>query len=309
MKKVLIIGGDGYIGSFLKSELPFVISSTDIGWFNESDSSTKMDYHNLEIDYLHEFDSIILLAGHSSVKMCEGDIKSAFNNNVSNFIVLIEKLKKINKRIKLIYASSSSVYGLTGNKIVDESFRNFVPLNNYDITKHIIDLYSEFSGIEYYGLRFGTVNGFSPIMRTDIMINSMVTSAIINGHIDLYVKETMRPILGIKDLCNSIIKIVNEENDLRGIYNLCSFNSNSEEIAYTVSKIMNKPVIEREPPEKITNSKLQTKNYNFSIDPSKFEKNFDFKFKETILTITDSIVNNFETIKLTKRDFPKNYEL
>jgi len=306
--KILIIGGDGYIGSYLNQNLPYEITSIDIGWFNEK-YSIICDYNSLSEEFISKFDTIILLAAHSSVKMCEGDYTYAFNNNVINFINLLNKIKNINKRIKLIYASSSSVYGATGKNIVDETYLSFIPHNNYDITKHVSDLYAEFSGIEYYGLRFGTVNGYSPVMRTDIMINSMVTSAILNNKIDLYVKDTLRPILGIKDLTSAIIKIIEETKDLRGIYNLASFNSTSEKIAYSVSEIINKPVNEKEVGDVIFNSKLQTKNYNFSINCEKFMKNFNFTFKETITTITKSIVENFDSIVLTKRDNIKKYEL
>jgi nucleoside-diphosphate-sugar epimerase len=306
--KILIIGGDGYIGSYLNQNLPYEITSIDIGWFNEK-YSIICDYNSLSEEFISKFDTVILLAAHSSVKMCEGDYTYAFNNNVINFINLLNKIKNINKRIKLIYASSSSVYGATGENIVDETYLSFIPHNNYDITKHVSDLYAEFSGVEYYGLRFGTVNGYSPVMRTDIMINSMVTSAILNNKIDLYVKDTLRPILGIKDLTSAIIKIIEETKDLRGIYNLASFNSTSEKIAYSVSEIINKPVNEKEVGDVIFNSKLQTKNYNFSINCEKFMKNFNFTFKETITTITKSIVENFDSIVLTKRDNIKKYEL
>jgi nucleoside-diphosphate-sugar epimerase len=306
--KILIIGGDGYIGSYLNQNLPYEITSIDIGWFNEK-YSIICDYNSLSEEFISKFDTVILLAAHSSVKMCEGDYTYAFNNNVINFINLLNKIKNINKRIKLIYASSSSVYGATGENIVDETYLSFIPHNNYDITKHVSDLYAEFSGIEYYGLRFGTVNGYSPVMRTDIMINSMVTSAILNNKIDLYVKDTLRPILGIKDLTSAIVKIIEETKDLRGIYNLASFNSTSEKIAYSVSEIINKPVNEKEAGDVIFNSKLQTKNYNFSINCEKFMKNFNFTFKETITTITKSIVENFDSIVLTKRDNIKKYEL
>jgi nucleoside-diphosphate-sugar epimerase len=306
--KILIIGGDGYIGSYLNQNLPYEITSIDIGWFNEK-YSIICDYNSLSEEFISKFDTVILLAAHSSVKMCEGDYTYAFNNNVINFINLLNKIKNINKRIKLIYASSSSVYGATGENIVDETYLSFIPHNNYDITKHVSDLYAEFSGVEYYGLRFGTVNGYSPLMRTDIMINSMVTSAILNNKIDLYVKDTLRPILGIKDLTSAIIKIIEEIKDLRGIYNLASFNSTSEKIAYSVSEIINKPVNEKEVGDVIFNSKLQTKNYNFSINCEKFMKNFNFTFKETITTITKSIVENFDSIVLTKRDNIKKYEL
>jgi nucleoside-diphosphate-sugar epimerase len=308
MKKILLIGGSGYIGSYLKQKLPYTITSVDIEWFNNNES-IKIDFNDLEESKIVQYDVVILLAGHSSVKMCLDDYTNAFNNNVVNFINILKKIEKINKRIKFIYASSSSVYGKTGNLIVDETYKSFIPYNNYDITKHIIDIYAEFSSVEYYGLRFGTVNGYSPIMRSDVMINSMTSSALKNKKIELYVKDTLRPILGIKDLASAIIRIIEETKDLRGHYNLASFNSTSEKIAIGVSKITGVEIIEMNTENKNPTNKLESKNYNFSINCDKFIKNFDFKFEETIETITKSIVDNFDNIVLTRRDEIINYEL
>ena len=307
-KKILIIGGSGYIGSFLKQKLPYELSSVDVEWFDKNDS-IKADFNSLSETYISEHDVVILLAGHSSVKMCQGDYLNAFNNNVVNFLKLLNKIKSIEKRIKFIYASSSSVYGMTGDLIVDENYKSFVPYNNYDITKHMIDVYSEFSEVEYYGLRFGTVNGYSPIMRSDVMINSMTTSALNTKKIDLYVKDTLRPILGINDLSSAIIKIIEEPKDLRGHYNLASFNSTSEKIAMGVSKITGAKIVEMEVMDKVPTNKLESKNYNFSINCDKFMTNFNFKFEDTIESITKSIIDNFDDITLTRRDNIINYEL
>jgi nucleoside-diphosphate-sugar epimerase len=306
MKKILLIGGSGYIGSSLKENLPYDITSIDIEWFNDN-KSIQIDFNDLEESEISKYDVVILMAGHSSVKMCLGDYTNAFNNNVVNFLNLLKKIEKINKRIKLIYASSSSVYGKTGDLIVDETYKSFIPYNNYDITKHIIDIYAEFSNVEYYGLRFGTVNGYSPIMRSDVMINSMTSSALKNKKIELYVKDTLRPILGIKDLTSAIIKIIEESKDLRGHYNLASFNSTSEKIAIGVSKITGIEVIEMNTTNENPTNKLESKNYNFSINCDKFIKNYNFKFEESIETITRSIVDNFDKITLTRRDEIINY--
>ena len=45
------------------------------------------------------------------------------------------------------------------------------------------------------------------------MINAMVNSAMNDGHIKLYIKDTMRPILGINDLCGAVKTIVNSDED------------------------------------------------------------------------------------------------
>ena len=150
--KVLLIGGNGYIGNRLYKDLSneYDITSVDLCWFNEPIiPNYKIDFNDLDESFLSIFDSIILLAGHSSVKMCEGNIQSAYKNNITNFVNLFSKLKP---HQKIIYASSSSVYGDVGEKVVNETYNNFVAHNHYDITKHVIDLYSQKFDVKYYGL-------------------------------------------------------------------------------------------------------------------------------------------------------------
>ena len=253
----------------------------------------------MDNEFYSKYDNIILLAGHSSVKMAEGESTSCFKNNVVNFIELSEKL---NNKQKFIYASSSSVYGSVGGKTVSEKYYGFKPYNNYDISKHCIDLYAEKSDLQYYGLRFGTVCGYSPVMRADIMINAMTNSALRDGEIKLYIKDIMRPILGIEDLCRAIKTIIECDEDKRGLYNLASFNKTAEQIAYEVSDVLKIKVVEYDAdPTQIKNTKLQTKTYNFSISTRKFCREFNFKFNETVESITKGIVDNWDEIIKTDR--------
>lgn len=306
MKNILLIGSEGYIGSqfFNIFKEVYNITKIDLGWF--SNNKSTIDYKYLGEEYLCKFDVVILLAGHSSVKMCDTDMTSSFSNNVSNFVNLLSKIKN---NQKFIYASSSSVYGNTNYKTVDESYNFFEPNNYYDLTKHIIDLYATQSGKNFYGLRFGTVNGWSPNLRTDVMINSMVYSAKKNNHIKLYTKEIMRPILGIDDLCSALQRIIDTEDSIPGIYNLASFNSTSEQIANGVSVVLNVPVIQYDAAtiESITNVKLQTKAYNFAIDSSKFIKNFNFTFKDSIESITKGLVDGFDNCLKSTRNGVVSY--
>ncbi len=301
MKRTLIIGSGGYIGSRLMKEMQ--ATGVDINWFKKG--RKDVDFKDLTRDYYSEFDNIILLAGHSSVKMSEGGLNSCFNNNVRNFIDLIEKLDKQ----KLIYASSSSVYGSVGGKTVNEKYFGFEPYNQYDISKHTADLYAQKSDVEYYALRFGTVNGYSPFLRSDVMINAMVNSAINDGHIKLYIKDTMRPILGINDLCESIRYILASDEDKRGLYNLASFNKTAEQIAYEVANVMGVQVHEFEAdPTQIKNTKSQTKAYNFSISTLKFRREFGFKFKDTVESLATELKDRWNDMKKTDRSKVINYE-
>ena len=164
--KTLIIGSEGYIGSALMRfftcfSVGDTVDGLDICWFGQQQQSTiKKDYKDLTEKELEEYDEIFLLAGHSSVPMCSGGLDKVLANNLYNFTNLLSKLERLSKKIKLIYASSSSVYGSTGSTPARENEINFSPHNNYDIVKYMADLAAQRYDVEYYGLRFGTVNGF-----------------------------------------------------------------------------------------------------------------------------------------------------
>jgi len=107
MKKTLIIGGCGYIGSrlfnFLKRK-DYDVTSLDLELFgNPNIPNTKANYDVLTKEDIARFDNVILLAGHSSVKMCESNMIGCFRNNVQYFV---ELLSKISENQKFIYASS-----------------------------------------------------------------------------------------------------------------------------------------------------------------------------------------------------------
>jgi nucleoside-diphosphate-sugar epimerase len=298
MNNILLIGGNGYIGSAISERIKC----------HSIDLSIGIDYRNLPIEFFERYESIILLAGNSSVASCSNNQLSAFKNNVDNFAILLDKLERTKDKPKLIYASSSSVYGCVGGGVLTENHTDFVPHNTYDITKHFIDIMAIDSNVEYYGLRFGTVCGYSPTLRTDVMINSMVYSAKTNGHIKLYVKDINRPILGINDLIDAVSTITNEKEDKRGIYNLASFNSTAEEIANAVADICNVPIVELETPSLVTNAKAQTVTYDFAISSEKFINEFSFEFKEDVYSITNSLLDNWEKMSKVNRNKNITYE-
>ena len=309
-KKVLIIGGCGYIGTRLYNHLKeeYDVSTIDTEWFGNfcNPDNLNKDMNSINDGDLIDKSVVILLAGHSSVKMCENNMMSTLRNNVVNFA---ELLGKIDDEQLFIYASSSSVYGDTGARVVDESYSKFKPNNFYDLSKHEIDSYAESSSKTYFGLRFGTVNGYSPNLRNDIMINAMTYNAIENKKIFCFNPEVNRPILGIYDLCRAVKTIIEKGNESnKGMYNLASFNSNAKDIASGVAKVTGAElVISDKPPEIITNVKLQAKAYDFLINPEKFEKEFDFEFEETVESITKSLVDNYNAMNMGNRSDARIY--
>jgi len=292
--KVLIIGGCGYAGSAIDKHLSnkHEITNVDLEWFGNYSNSinVNVDFNNLTEKFLDSFNVVILTAGHSSVKMCDHDLASSFNNNVRNFVNLTNKLKDQ----KFIYASSASVYGNTSASEIAEDNVNFSPINYYDMTKLHIDHIMQLSNLDYYGLRFGTVNGPAPNIRTDVMINAMVNTAMQKGEIHVFNKDTRRSILGINDLCRAIETIIDSNKKAnRGVYNIASFTNTAGEIAEAVGRIAGVSVIDKDPPAVIFNEKLQNKTYDFGISTTKFENTFNFKFTDTLDSITQEMVDNY----------------
>lgn len=305
--KVLIIGGCGYIGTYLVDYLcsryfKVVVVDTD-SYTNSVKKQKDVQYINAKFQdlpeqFYEEFTHIILLAGQGSVSNSK-NVLNVIDNNVRNFAWL---LNCINKEQKLIYASSSSVYGKTDNKEVDEDFNKcsgYEPYNYYDWSKQSIDQLAELSGKEYYSLRFGTVNGFSRNLRNDVMINSMMFNAKKSGKIFVSNPNVNRPILGIRDLSRAIETILLKgEKRLSGVYNLNSFNATIDEIATHVSKKCNVPCEELDNSNKqIINFKLQIKSYDFKINSKKFSNNFNFVFNNTLESITEQLLQEWSNIE------------
>lgn len=286
MKNILILGGSGYIGSRLTQVLSEVYN------VDSDDITESRDYHDLTKDDVSKYDAIVLLAGHSSVKSCIGDVSSPWLNNVTNFDNLLTKL---NKEQLLIYASSSSVYGNNspGKKHTEEII-DFTPVNNYDLTKYVLDITAQLAikqGYQIIGLRFGTVNGWSPNLRTDLMINSMYDAAVTTRQITVTNKHINRALLGIEDLCRAIDSCIT--NPVSGVYNLASFNTTVDEIAHIVSERLQVPIIDFGNTEGV---------YDFELDCAKFKNTFNFTFEETPVTIIDGLNAQYTESKRLKRD-------
>jgi len=286
--KILLLGGNGYIGSRLYKHLVsknYSVTNIDTMWYGKIYDETVIDnFNNLSISYLCEFTHIILLAGFSSVGMCK-NLHDTVTNNVTYFNNLVSKL---NEKQVLIYASSCSVYG-NGEKILSEKDDLSPPLNNYDFSKQCLDYINKLSlNKKCIGLRFGTVNGYSPNLRTDLVINAMTLSSLEKKKMFVSNGNIKRSLLGINDLCNAIEKILVTPNVKSDIYNLISFSNSILDLAKEIQAINDC--------ELVVNENLST-SYSFTVTNSKFETDFKFKFQDTVESIYKELVDNMSCVK------------
>ena len=300
MKKILIIGGSGYIGSKLYEyllNLDYDVTNIDLGWFGNIHQKTIIqDYKTLTKEELEKYTHIILLAGHSSVSMCINNLTSCFKNNVYNFVELIDK---INENQTLIYSSTCAVYG-NNPKFVTEEDPIKSALNFYDYTKiareNIADLYPN---KKLVGLRFGSVSGFSKNFRPENLLNALTLSSSKNGSITISNGEAYRSILGMTDTCRAIETLIKQDNSKNKKYNLSSFSDKIINFGLAIKNLTNS--------ELIVNDSFQT-DYSFNCSSELFSTDYNFEFQDTVESIYNDIVLNNENIITNYKRTKINYE-
>jgi nucleoside-diphosphate-sugar epimerase len=152
-----------------------------------------------------------------------------FNAAAPSYLAYTAKRAKVKR---YVYASSCSVYGYTENELYDET-RPVSSTYPYGISKlqgeqaalQLID--NNFSVIS---LRKGTISGYSPRMRLDLIINTMFKTAMKERTITINNPSIWRPILSIQDATTAYIRAIEANDKISGVFNVASGN-------YTVGEV------------------------------------------------------------------------
>src|SRR5215467_357650 len=225
--RILVAGGAGYVGSALIPKLlerGYDVDVVDLFWFgNALPAEVRIihrDLFELGAADLKGYDQVIFLAGLSNDPMAEFSPSRNFIFNAAAPAYLCYIAKQAGVR-RYIYASSCSVYGYTENELFDED-RPVSSAYPYGISKlqgeravmQLVD--ADFSVI---ALRKGTVSGYSPRMRFDLIINTMFKSAMKGHSITVNNPSIWRPILSIEDAATAYIRSVEANPNTSGIFN------------------------------------------------------------------------------------------
>ena len=301
--KILIAGGAGYIGSVLVPLLldrGYKVVVVDLLWFGNQLPKNALviqkDVMDLTQDELNGFDQVIFLAGLSNDPMAEFSPSQNFVFNAAAPAFLGYLSKKAGVR-RYIYAGSCSVYGYTVNKLYDE---NSPTISNYPygISKlqgeqAVMQMEDELFSV--ISLRQGTVSGYSPRMRLDLVVNAMFKSAISDQVITVNNPAIWRPILSINDAVKAYIRAIEAQENISGIFNIASGN-------FTVGEIGD--LVKRGVEENLGVAiKLNIKNMNefrnYKVSYEKAINVLGFKPSQDI----NSIVKNLELNLEKYRDF------
>lgn len=241
--KILIAGGAGYIGSRLAPHLVNLghdVSVVDLLWFGNALPPEipviKKDIFHLAINDLKGFDRVIFMAGLSNDPMADYSPSLNFIYNVAAPTHLAYISKKAGVP-RFIYASSCSVYGYTDELVTENSIAesNFP----YGISKFQGELLTDRLRDKNFSvicLRQGTVSGYSPRMRFDLLVNTMYSHAFLKNKITVNSSAIWRPILAIEDVVDVYHKVIIAADGVSGIFNVCSENVTIGQVAERMAK-------------------------------------------------------------------------
>jgi UDP-glucuronate 4-epimerase len=155
------------------------------------------------------FDFVIHLAAQAGVRYSLENPRVYIDSNIVGFLNILECCRKYEIK-HLVYASSSSVYGLNTKQPFSEKDPIDHPASLYAVTKRCNELmahtYSHLYGLPTTGLRFFTVYG--PWGRPDMAIFKFTKTILENKPIDVYNNGKMkRDFTYIDDIVEGIIRI------------------------------------------------------------------------------------------------------
>ena len=311
LNSLFITGGAGYCGSKLVPQLlskGYKITVYDTLFFtdqflpkHDNLQIVKGDIRDYEKvrTYSKNHDIFINLACISNDASFELDERLSTSINLNAFEPIV-KVAKENFIKRFIYASSSSVYGVSDKTNVTED-HPLVPLTLYNkykgMCEPILEKYVDdsFTGVTF---RPATVCGYAPRLRLDLSVNILTNHAINKNKITVFGGNQLRPNLHVDDYCDAVELLIQCPKDLisKEKFNIGYQNLSIMEIAKLVKK-----VVEEEYPEKKDLEILTTKsddNRSYHINSDKVYKILGFKPKYTIEDAVRSLCSAFKANKI-----------
>jgi nucleoside-diphosphate-sugar epimerase len=234
MKKVLVTGGFGYVGSRLVPlllEKGYFVRVIDLCLYGEfgfdalkkhanfTDFESRFDFIKGDIRdpktvdrATKGIDSVIHLAAISNDPT--GDMDEVLTRQVNfDAVGLLLTSAKRNGVQRFINASSSSVFGVKGEENITENLEP-EPITYYSKYKML----SEWLVVSSHSDDFCTVNvrpaticGYSPRQRFDLTVNKLTLDGVTKGQITVHGGEQRRPNVGMTDIINFYVYLLGED--------------------------------------------------------------------------------------------------
>ncbi len=312
--KVFITGGAGYVGTSLTHLLlkkNYKVTVYDTFYFGDYLGEHKnlkkihgdiRDIKNIELSS-KDHDIFIHLACISNDPSYELNPNLSRSINFDCFEDMVLAAKK-NKIVRFIYASTSSVYGVSEKKNVTEE-HPLLPITDYNKYKGMCEpILLKHANDKFIAtiIRPATVCGYSKRLRLDLSVNILTNHAYFKDKITVFGGVQKRPNINIKDMCNVYLHLIEAPKEIihKQIFNVGYQNYTINELA----SIVKKEVTDFKKSKNIFNNEIEIINTNtddirsYHIDSSKIKKILKFSPNFTINDAVIDLCNAFYSNKI-----------
>jgi nucleoside-diphosphate-sugar epimerase len=296
-ERIFVTGGAGYCGSRLVPQLlerGYKVTVYDIMYFGGH--CLQRDNPNLEViegDIRDTLKLTTAVAGHdafvslaciSNDASFELDEKLSTSINYDAFEPMVLAAKGAGIK-RFVYASSSSVYGVSDQPDVTE-VHPLVPLTLYNKYKGMCEpLLSKHTDERFVGVTFrpATVCGYAPRQRLDLSVNILTNHAVNNNKITVFGGSQLRPNLHVQDYVDVVELFLTAPDDkIRGeVFNVGYQNLSIMEIAHLVRQVVQEEFPDRGEIEIITTPTDDIRSYHINSD--KIRRALGFRPRHTIV--------------------------
>ena len=287
MRKIIITGGLGHIGSYIIRKLLIneqgihiiiidnIKSERYVSLFNLKTKNNKVSFCDIDIakssisSVVGKASIIIHLAAITDAENSVGKKKIYLENNLK---ATMEVIKFSNKfKIPLIFPSSTSVYGKAeiNETLFEDNPKVLFPQSPYAIVKLMEENYikKNAKNLKYFIIRLGTIVGNSIGMRFHTAVNKFCFQASTNREITVWrsAYKQLRPYASLEDFYRLVVFLIKNKNLINNqVYNLVTKNLTVKEII-DIIKIKKKVKI------KFVNSKIMNQ-LSYKVSNQKIKK-------------------------------------
>jgi nucleoside-diphosphate-sugar epimerase len=282
---VFITGGAGYCGSLLVPQLlsrSYKVTVYDIMYFgNDFLPKGNPNLKIIEGDIRDTakllasckgHDAFVSLACISNDASFELDERLSTSINLDAFEPMVIAAKQAGIK-RFVYASSSSVYGVSDKPNVTEE-HPLVPLTLYNKYKGMCEpLLKKHTDDNFIGVIFrpATVCGYTPRQRLDLSVNILTNHAVNKNKITVFGGNQLRPNLHVQDYCDTVELLLNapSEKIQNEIFNVGYQNMSIMDIAHLVEKVVQEEFPDKKEIDIVTTPSDDNRSYHINSDKIK----------------------------------------
>jgi nucleoside-diphosphate-sugar epimerase len=326
--RVLVTGGAGYLGIVLCQALkarghePVVVDR----FFWSSSPLQELgvpfvtaDVRDWKDEWLEGVDAVAHLAGLSNDPTAEYNPDANWQMNVVATQRLIEACKRSGIR-RLTFASSASIYDtdqsaveLDHSPMMCDEETEVHPRGAYSISKHAAEkllLAATDGDFQPAILRQGTVYGYSPRMRFDLVVNTFIKDAVVNKRLYLHGGGWMwRPLVDTTDIAQAHILCLEAPLELVGgqIFNVLEENYQIRQLAMLVAgslALLPQPIR-----VELIETPLPRLVRNYRMSNAKLSRTLGFTPSVTVLQSIENMLRKLPLDRIEELTHPQHYNI